>query len=208
MADWVAWHGAYDAPDSSLARRLVVVQRRLRQALDAHAGGAVCVLSLCAGEGRDVIPVLAERGDAASLAVLVEYDEELARRAATAAGPTVEVRRGDAGDPDLYADVLPVHVLMLCGIFGNIEHASVRVVVDAAPRFLAPGGHVIWTRGGSDPDHRPEIRRWFEAAGLEELAFDGDPEGYGVGLNRLRDDATGGVGPLPRPLFSFSPARS
>ncbi len=47
-----------------------------------------------------------------------------------------------------------------------------KTVVDAVPALLVPGGFVIWTRGGSDPDHRPEVRRWFQDAGFDEMAYD------------------------------------
>lgn len=39
-------------------------------------------------------------------------------------------------------------------------------------------------QGVSEPDRRTEIRRWFVAAGLEEVAFEGAPERFGVGMNR------------------------
>ena len=35
MADWVGWHARYDDPDSTQSRRLVVVRRRVGEALDA-----------------------------------------------------------------------------------------------------------------------------------------------------------------------------
>ena len=69
--DWLQWHEQYDSPGSPLARRLQVVQRDLRQALiDAprDEDGACRLVSMCAGEGRDVLPVLAEsRADQASV---------------------------------------------------------------------------------------------------------------------------------------------
>jgi hypothetical protein len=54
---WVRWHEDYEAPDSALARRLVVVQQFLTRAFTTTAPQTV--LSLCAGDGRDVLPVLA-----------------------------------------------------------------------------------------------------------------------------------------------------
>lgn len=179
MKDWLAWHEAYDDPSSSLVRRLEVVRRRLGMVLDA-AGEPRLLLSLCAGDARDVIPVLAARAAWSSVsAVLVELDEELSRRAmeaATSSGlETVEVRCADAGNPASFADVLPVDVLLLCGIFGNIDHQGVNDVIDAVPQMLVEGGFVIWTRGGSYPDRRPEVRSWFRTAGLAEVSFDGAP---------------------------------
>jgi hypothetical protein len=57
VKDWLAWHEDYDDPSSALSRRLVVVRRRLTEALDAPADRPRRLLSLCAGDGRDVIPV-------------------------------------------------------------------------------------------------------------------------------------------------------
>jgi hypothetical protein len=167
------------------------------------------LLSLCAGDGRDVISVLAARSAQPQVAaVLIESDTTLARRARTAAADaglgSVQVRCGDAGDVTSFSDVLPVDVLMLCGIFGNIEHSAVKSVVDAIPRLVSSGGFVIWTRGGSEPDRRPEIRRWFSSAGLEEVAFEGAPEPYGVGMNRQRRaPALLPAARIPDRLFTF-----
>lgn len=145
-------------------------------------------LSLCAGEARDVISVLAARAAKPVTAILIESDVTLTRRARAAATDarlsSVQVRCGDAGALASFSDVVPVDVLMLCGVFGNIEHSQVKTVVDAIGRLISPGGFVIWTRGASEPDRRAEIRRWFISAGLEEVFFDGAPEPYGVGMNR------------------------
>lgn len=200
------WHQAYDDPSSSLARRLEVVRARLGAILDERRATHLRLLSLCAGDGRDVIPVLAER-EGSIIALLVEQDEVLARRAvesaAAAGAQSVDVRCADAADPASFVDALPVDVLLLCGIFGNVEHARVKDVVDVAPALLADAGYVIWTRGGSDPDRRPEIRAWFEAAGLREVAFDGAPESFGVGVNQLVVPSQLRRTPLPRRLFAF-----
>jgi hypothetical protein len=61
MKDWNQWHGDDENPDSSLSRRLVVVQRLLRAAIQDAAEGPVNVISLCAGDGRDVIGVFSEQ---------------------------------------------------------------------------------------------------------------------------------------------------
>ena len=116
----------------------------------------------------------------------------------------MHVREGDAGLVATFADVLPVDLLLLCGIFGNISTDDIRATVNAVPSMLAAGGAVVWTRGWfGDEDVRPAIRRWFVEAGLREVAYDGDPERYGVGVAQ----ADGGGGPDLRPaavrLFRF-----
>jgi hypothetical protein len=208
VKDWVAWHQDYDDPASSLARRLVVVQARLARVLEAQPGARPRLLSLCAGDARDVVSVLSSRPSWTAIpAVLVERDAALAERAAAAVAGAgleqTEVRCADAGVPGSFADVLPVDVLLLCGIFGNIDHASVEDVVRMVPTLLTATGTVIWTRGGRAPDRRPEIRRWFEAAGLAERSFDGEPDGFGVGVNQLVVAAGDAPRPLPDRLFTF-----
>ena len=203
------WHEAYDDPSSSLARRLEVVRRRLSAVLDCALGDRQQLLSLCAGDGRDVIPVLAARALPPLVsAVLIEQDQGLSLRATEAAAAaglnTVEIRCADAGDPDSFNDALPVDVLLLCGLFGNIEHGRVKDVIEIVPHLLAKGGHVIWTRGGSDPDRRPEIRDWFRATGLAEVCFDGAPERFGVGVNQLVSGKPSMPRRLPHRLFTFA----
>jgi Putative methyltransferase len=211
MRDWAAWHTAYDDPASFLNVRLRMVQQRLYEAIAAGPAGPVRLVSLCAGQGRDVIGVLPghpRRDDVH--AVLVESDPrnaEVASRAAAQAGlRQVEVREADAAVVAGFADALPADVLLLCGIFGNVSDEDIRLTVEAASAMCRPGGTVIWTRHRRPPDLTPQVRAWFAASGFDELAFDAlDTEDrmMGVGANRLRRAATAG---LPdRALFTFRP---
>ena len=56
--DWRAWHAKYDVPGSELSRRLAAVQEQVRAALDRAPAGPVPVVSLCAGQGRDLLEVI------------------------------------------------------------------------------------------------------------------------------------------------------
>jgi hypothetical protein len=211
MRDWVAWHEEYDDPASRLSSRLARVKQELAGALDRAAAGPIQLVSLCAGQGRDVLQTLPghRRRDDVS-AVLVEADPTLAaqaREAAAAAGLSrVEVRAADASQVDGFADALPADVLLLCGIFGNVSTDDIRRTVTAAAALCAPGGTVIWTRHQRPPDLTPQVRDWFSAAGFEEVAFWGRPEApmTGVGAAVLRD---GRGAPWPEgPLFRFGTA--
>lgn len=205
--DWHAWHQEYDDPTSSLSRRLTVVRGELDRALEwlAEAGTAQpWLLSLCAGDGRDVLPVLAS-GHQAARATLVELDPDLAdtaRAEAERCGLTgVEVRTADAGTTDAVEGAVPADVLLACGIFGNVTDADVKATVEALPMLLARHGLVIWTRGNrahpDDPsavegDPAEWVRRLFVASGFEEVAFESPPDAsYRVGVHRLTGD------PLP-----------
>jgi hypothetical protein len=100
MRDYLTWHEAYDDPNSDLLWRLKQAQTYIRQTLD-HLTGSVTVLSLCAGDGRDVLQVLADRDDSSRVhTTLIELHPVLAQRArefAAEAGLTgVTVRSQDA----------------------------------------------------------------------------------------------------------------
>lgn len=191
--DWPEWHDAYTRPGSGLAGRLTAVRAQLTRRLDETAPGPVRVVSACAGDGRDLLGVLAGRSDAARVtALLVEADPELASRARAAAESLpafVEVRQADAALSDVYADAVPADLVLLCGIFGNISDADVRTTIEAAPRLCAPRAEVVWTRHRAEPDLTPAIREWFGDAGFEEVAFvaPADDE-WSVGVHRLAID--------------------
>jgi hypothetical protein len=209
MRDWAEWHQGYDDPRSSLSERLALVRLHLSAALDAAPPGPVRLLSLCAGQGRDVLGVLPghpRRGDVQ--AVLVESDPRItavARDHAAAANLTsaVDVREADAGLPAAYSDVLPVDVLLLCGIFGNVSNEDIRRTALAAASLGKTGTTVIWTRHRRPPDLTPKIRSWFAEAGFGEIAFETPDNATltGVGVHRLRAPRGG---PLPPgPIFTF-----
>jgi len=151
----------------------------------------VRAISVCAGQGHDLIGVLAEhprRGEVS--ARLVELDEQnvlLARRAAAAAGlDGVEVVAGDASITDAYAGAVPADLVILCGVFGNVTADDIARSVGHLPQLCAPAATVIWTRHRQPPDLTPYIRETFERHGFEELSFDGGGSSpFGVGANRL-----------------------
>ena len=94
--DWIEWHTGYD-DDTPLLHRLRAVQRRIREALDDQPAGAIRVVSLCAGEGRDLLEVLTDHGRTPDVrGRLVELHPELAGRAAVRAPAGIDVRIGDA----------------------------------------------------------------------------------------------------------------
>jgi hypothetical protein len=189
--DWVGWHEAYDQRGSSMERRLRVVQRRIAEGLDHAPPGPLRIISMCAGQGRDLLGVLAHhprRGDVT--ARLVELNVANAARASEVARSTgldrVEVVCGDASVTTAYEDAVPADLVLVCGVFGNVSDRDVAHTVEALPRLCGDGATVIWTRHRLPPDLTPTIRTWFEDAGFDEVAFDGeDGYSFGVGTNRL-----------------------
>jgi hypothetical protein len=169
--DWIEWHRAYDDPDSSLSRRLTEVVRMIRAFLDDAPPGEIKMLSLCAGDGRDITSAATRHPRAGDLrGVLVEFDSQLAQSAVgniASIGATLEVRCADASDASQFAHSLPVDLLLLCGIFGNIDEHDIQATIAKVPEMCRPGATVIWTRHRKEPDLTPRIREWFDAAGCQ-----------------------------------------
>ena len=200
LRDYRAWHADYDDPGSGLSWRLGVVRGYLRDALDAKRG-PVRVVSACAGDGRDILGVLAERSDAGRVhTTLIEIDPELsaaARSAAAAAGlANVDVRTTDAGTTDAYIGAGPADIVLLVGIFGNISDADVQRTVAAAPQLCAPGAVLVWSRGLDRYDLNPRIRRWFADAGFAEIDY---------AVHRGRDQTSAGAMRYDGPPVALAP---
>ncbi len=172
--DWYAWHDHYDRPDSGLALRLSWVQDQIRAALDEAKAGPLRVISLCAGQGRDLIGVLADHPRAAEVtARLVELDprntEVAALLAAEAGLSNVDIVTGDASLTSQYADLVPADIVLACGLFGNMTDAHVESTIGYCAQLCAEGGTVIWTRARWEPDLVPQICAWFEERDFERV---------------------------------------
>jgi hypothetical protein len=207
-SEWVTWHQGYEG-DQPLAKRLKAVQQLIREALYCAPPGPIRAISLCAGDGRDLLGVLSDHPRARDVeARLVELDLELVasgREQVTRLGlPRIEFVVGDASETRIWTGAVPADIVLLCGIFGNISDADVQGTVGHISELCIPSGTVIWTRGRFEPDLTPKIRAWFHEAGFEELAFVPIPDSTAsAGSHRLRQP--------PRPfrdderLFTFLP---
>jgi len=167
------------------------VQRHIGAVLHAAAPGPIRVVSLCAGQGNDLIGALDGHPRAADVhARLVELDPRNCDVARSAAPAGVEVVCGDASDTSSYTGAVPAELVLANGVFGNISADDIVRTIGILRSLCAPGATVIWTRHRRPPDLIPDIRKWFVDAGFREVAFEG-PAGFvfGVGVNRLEGDA-------------------
>ena len=174
--DWRAWHEAYAQPGSDLSRRLRLLQGELSSWLDGRPGEALTVVSVCAGQGHDLLGVLAARVDADRVrATVLEYDAGNVARAQSAVRQAglrqVEIVQADAGELSTYSRLVPADLVLLAGVFGNISDADVRRTIGALPQLCAPGSTVLGTRTRRDPDLTPAVRRWLRDEGFSEQAF-------------------------------------
>ncbi len=205
MTYWQTWHRGYADPSSSISQRLRTVQARIRVALDEAPPGPIRMISLCAGEGRDLLGVLADhprREDVVGR--LVEFDPEVAAvaRASAAPFPAVDVLTGDAALTSNYVEQVPADLVLTCGVFGNMTDEDIRATIETHPSLCAHGATVIWTRGREigPVDLVPQICAWFEASGFERVWLSDETAPYGVGVHRY----TGEPEPLQPGLRMFT----
>lgn len=205
--DWYQWHTLYADGESPLSRRLRLIQYHIATFLDQRPDQALNAVSVCAGQGRDLLEVLAGRPDAARVrAHLIEYDPRnvaVADARVRAAGlGNVVVRRADAGELDNYPAAVPADLVLLAGVLGNISDADVEATIRSLPRLCAADAMVIWTRTRRPPDLTPAIRGWLAEAGFAERAFHAPEDAlFSVGVH----DFHGVPQPLNPPgrLFRF-----
>ncbi|MBV9823815.1 MAG: SAM-dependent methyltransferase [Actinobacteria bacterium] len=210
--DWSAWHDDYADPASPVSIRLGVVRAGIRAALDrwraAGRTGPLTVLSACAGDGRDILGVLAEPDYRlpAEVSLLETDPRNLARaeRACREAGLAgVRLLDRDAGFSSSYLDAAPADLVLMCGVFGNLTDADVRQLVDFLPALCRQGATLIWTRSRRPPDLTTTIRQWLAEAGFTELDFAAPPGILGsVGTARYDGEPRPLVG--DRQLFRFT----
>jgi hypothetical protein len=189
--DWLEWHRPYDDPDSPLSARLAAVQAQIATALDRSPPGPIRVLSLCAGQSRDllgVLPTHPRRRDV--IGRLIDVDERnvtLAVQEAKASGVEgLEIIAGDAQNSAVCAGAVPAQVLLLCGVFGNLSDDDIKRTIDLVPMLCTHGAFVIWTRHRRAPDLTPQIRQWFADGGFTERVFSGpEPFVFGVGTHEF-----------------------
>jgi ubiquinone/menaquinone biosynthesis C-methylase UbiE len=208
VVDWTAWNNRYDDPDDWLVSRLRIVQQQLTDVLDRRPPGPLRLISVCAGQGRDVIEVLSGHPRCGEVsALLVELDRatvDTGRDLAAAAGLTgVRFVVGDAARTDLYQSTAPADIVLVCGVFGNITVEDIEATIGLLPQLCAPGAAVIWTRGRHDSttDLVPAIREWFTRAGFTQRDLHSSPAGFTVG----RHDYSGPAQPLTdgESMFTF-----
>ncbi|WP_075738823.1 class I SAM-dependent methyltransferase [Streptomyces acidiscabies] len=188
--DWLTWHDAYDNPDSYLSSRLALVKERIREALDAAPEGELRVVSLCAGQGRDLIEVLAEHPRRKDVtARLVELDArntEFARELAAEAGlDQVEVVTGDASLSDHYVDFAPADIVMVCGLLGNVVRADMKRIIDHCTALCRTGGTLVWTR---TRHFGTPLQQWLAEQEFEPVWVSGPEVEHGVGAHRYRGE--------------------
>jgi hypothetical protein len=206
---WNEWHSEYDDPSSELAGRMRGVQRAIDEVVGAAPAGPIQIVSICGGQGRDLVGALAEHPRRDDCRVrMVELDPDnvaFARRAASEAGIAgFEVVEGDAGASDAYAGLLPADLVVVAGLYGHLDDDDQVRLIAFLRQICAEGGVVVWTFFQRAKRRTAKLREFFVDGGFEEVRFDvlpGEEYQFTVALSRHR----GPVEPFEpgRTVFTF-----
>lgn len=190
--DYVNWHDEYEQMGSPLHLRLLAVRDLVAGVLDQMPPGPIRAISMCAGQGRDLLTVAHRHRRGMDLTGrLVELDVgnvAVARAAIERFGlGGLDAVEADAGWSDSYEGAVPADLILACGIFGNIRDEEVERTVRFLPALCAPGARVIWTRYPRDDDPIVlRVQEWFREAGFEpEVLIVPAVKMFGVGVARL-----------------------
>lgn len=191
--DWHSWHNHYDDVTSPMARRLVEVQNQIEAYLDHAPDGAIRVISVCAGQGRDLLGVLQRhdrRNDVSALLIDLEEKNTIAIESAAQKMGLERIRglTADASDMDNYESMAPADLVLMCGVFGNIPDEDIRNTINLSRQLCNHGARLIWTRHRRNPDMVPQICEWFQAEDFEQELSAREGEDYGVVTHRYLGD--------------------
>src|SRR5215475_2953214 len=123
--DWATWHDLYEV-STPLKERLLAVREQIAAAAAKVTGQSLHLVSICAGDGRDVIGTFAAADARHDVhATLIESHPALVARGQAAVAQLGLARRltfrcADATQSSTYVDLRPAHLIVLSGVFGNL----------------------------------------------------------------------------------------
>ena len=209
---WNEWHRAYEDQDSELYQRMLACRRQVVAAVDECPPGAVTVVSICGGQGLELIGALEEhprRDDVRGRLVELDPDNaDFARRWAAAARlDELEVVTGDASVSEAYAGLPPADLVVISGVFGHIDDTDRRALIAFLRRLCRSGASLAWTSNRANDGPAETVRRMLAEECFSEVVFEdlpGDTYAFTVARHRF----TGTLEPLgePRRIFAFGSA--
>ncbi len=208
--DWFEWHDLYNT-EPKLQQRLQIVREYISYSLNASPLGKIRVVSVCAGDGRDLLGTLANHLRAKDVyARLVELNPNLVERgqatiASLGLAKQIEYINGDATISSNYVGAVPADIVIVCGVFGNLANEVELNRLLGNLSFLSKqGAFVIWTRGHSNGiPYSKTVRKFLRESRFEEVNFQLTATGdMGVGIHRYIGENV--AAPKEEHLFVFS----
>jgi hypothetical protein len=208
--DWYEWHDLYNT-EPILQQRLEIVREYIAYSLNALPDGAIRVVSVCAGDGRDLLGTLKNHPRAKDVSArLVEINSNLVERGratieSLGLAKQIEFINGDATLATNYVGAVPADIAIACGVLGHVaEKIELNRLINNLSFLSKKGAFFIWTRGHSDGIfYSDNVRKILSASGFEEVNFKLTATGnMAVGIHRYLGEN------LPQPkeqqLFVFS----
>lgn len=149
--DWNQWHTGYET-SASLQARLKAVSEQITIAINDCPPGPIKIISLCAGDGRDILLALQNhprRKDVSASLVDNHLESiERGRELALKTGLTKQIHflHADAGLGETYADIGHANVVLLSGFLGHLRHGDALNLISKLPMVVKTNGSVIWNR--------------------------------------------------------------
>jgi amino acid adenylation domain-containing protein len=211
LMDWDQWHRQYQVVPS-LQARLRIVREQIVATLDDCPPGRIRIVSVCAGDGRDLIAALQDHSRRKEVAATLvdNHPESIARGKATAEqaglGRQLRFLEADATLASNYAGTVPADLVILSGFLGHLRHHDAAHLIESLPMLCRTGGWAIWSRHLLIHEGReqvPAIRELLRRTAFTEVHFETTaPDGFAVGRARF----TGPARPLAgaRVLFEFA----
>jgi hypothetical protein len=191
-------------------QRLAAVQEHLAKRLDTTPAGPVRIISICAGDGRDLLGVLethSRRSDVCAWLVeqsLQSVNAGCAHASALDLAYAVRFLHADATLYATYQVIGLADIVLLCGVWGHVPVHERTSVIRALTCLCKPGGTVIWSRAVAKGIERLEqIQSLFVAPSWERIELSFTPDNsWAVAAHRYR----GPVVNLPTDgrIFHFS----
>lgn len=194
--DWEQWHSLYDE-SPALQERLILVREHICGALLRQSAEPVHIISICAGDGRDVTGALAASDRRKKVqADLFESNAQLVAHGQAAVNHVhlnaeVTFHCADATQSSTYRDLSRAHVVVLAGVFGNLKDEDVPRLITSLKALCHPGASVVWTRNLVEFDDGERatqmIRDSFSAAEFKEELLARTPRGvFAVATHSFR----------------------
>jgi len=208
--DWYEWHELYNT-EPTLQQRLEIVREFIAYSLNASPNGTIRVVSVCAGDGRDLLGTLKNHPRQQDVSArLVELNPQLVERGRAtieSLGLTkqIEFINGDATIATNYVGAVPADIVIVCGVLGHLaDDRELKRLINNFSYLSKTGAFFIWTRGHSNGiPYSDNVRKILLASAFEEINFQLTATGdMAVGLHRYIGEN------LPQPqeqqLFVFS----
>jgi Methyltransferase domain len=197
--DWDNWHKLYETSED-FRTRLRMVCQQISAVLDRCPDGPIRIISICAGDGRDVLEAVSEHhrcGDVQAFlldnhAASLERGQRSAEKASMS--ENLHFMNADASLASSFTGLGHADLVLISGVLGHLDHADVPRLITKLPMLVKKGGSVIWTRhlklhdGGKQI---PSIRKMFLKSHFQETFFGcASPEGFVVVCDRFCGNQT------------------